>query len=213
MALPQNLVGWMEYTLRSLQGTRPRLLLHACCAPCSSAVLEQLTDYFEITILYYNPNIWPPEEYRRRADELQRFLAAAQHAGVTLVEDEYDPQEFYTAVQGLEHAPEKGDRCTVCYRLRMERAARYAKEHGYEWFTTTLSISPKKDAAKVNAIGSQLAQQYGLNHLTNDFKKRGGYNRSLALSDEYGLYRQDYCGCEFSARGAAKTAPPACPHD
>ena len=203
MALPQNLVGWMEYTLRSLQGTRPRLLLHACCAPCSSAVLEQLTEYFEITILYYNPNIWPPQEYRRRADELQRFLAEAQPLGVKLVEDTYDPQEFYTAVRGLEDAPEKGARCAVCYRLRMERAARYAKEHGYEWFTTTLSISPKKDAKLANAIGKALAEQYGLNHLPNDFKKRGGYSRSLALSEEYDLYRQEYCGCEFSARGSA----------
>lgn len=201
MALPQNLVGWMEYTLKQLAGTRPRLLLHACCAPCSSAVLEQLTEHFEITILYYNPNIWPPQEYRRRADELQRFLAAAKPLGVTLVEDVYDPQEFYTAVKGLEDAPEKGARCAVCYRLRMERAARYAKEHGYEWFATTLSISPKKDAALVNAIGRALEAQYGVKHLPNDFKKRNGYRRSLALSEEYGLYRQDYCGCEFSARG------------
>lgn len=203
MALPQNLVGWMEYTLRGLQGTRPRLLLHACCAPCSSAVLEQLTQHFEITILYYNPNIWPAQEYRRRADELQRFLTEARPLGVTLVEDTYDPQEFYSAVAGLEDAPEKGARCAVCYRLRMERAARYAKQHGYEWFTTTLSISPKKDAKLANAIGKALAEQYGLNHLPNDFKKRGGYSRSLALSEEYGLYRQEYCGCEFSARGNA----------
>lgn len=201
MALPQNLVGWMEYTLKQLAGTRPRLLLHACCAPCSSAVLEQLTKHFEITILYYNPNIWPPQEYRRRADELHRFLAAAKPLGVTLVEDVYDPQEFYTAVKGLEDAPEKGARCAVCYRLRMERAARYAREHGYEWFATTLSISPKKDAALVNAIGRALEAQYGVKHLPNDFKKRNGYRRSLALSEEYGLYRQDYCGCEFSARG------------
>ncbi|MBQ7859576.1 MAG: epoxyqueuosine reductase QueH [Faecalibacterium sp.] len=200
MALPQNLVGWMELTLKQLNGTRPTLLLHACCGPCSSAVLEQLCRHFRITILYYNPNIWPAEEYHRRYEELRRFLEQARPLDVTLVEDDYDPQQFYTAVKGLEAEPERGARCAVCYRLRMERAARYAKKHGYEWFTTTLSISPRKDAALVNAIGKALEQQYGVKHLPNDFKKRGGYSRSLALSDEYGLYRQDYCGCEFSAR-------------
>ncbi len=199
MALPQNLVGWMEYTLKQLNGARPRLLLHACCGPCSSAVLEQLCQYFEITILYYNPNIWPPEEYRRRADELARFVADAKPLGVTVIEDEYDPREFYAAVKGLEDAPERGARCAVCYRLRMERAARCARDQGFEWFTTTLSISPRKDASLVNAIGRALEAEYGVKHLPNDFKKRGGYRRSLELSEEYGLYRQDYCGCEFSA--------------
>jgi len=206
MALPQNLVGWMELTLKQLNGTRPTLLLHACCGPCSSAVLEQLCQYFRITILYYNPNIWPAEEYHRRWEELRRFVQQAHPQQVTLIEDEYDPQQFYAAVAGLEHEPERGARCAVCYRQRMERAARYAKAHGYEWFATTLSISPRKDAPLINAIGRALEAEYGVKHLPNDFKKRGGYSRSLALSEEYGLYRQDYCGCEFSARGSAAEA-------
>ena len=159
-----NFSQQMDEVLKTLGTSRPRLLLHACCGPCSSAVLERLCQYFDITVLYY------------------------------------DPQEFYTAVQGLEAEPERGGRCTVCYRLRMRRAAQYAKEHGFEWFTTTLSISPHKDARRINEIGQQLEEEFGVKHLPSDFKKHNGYLRSLQLSEEYGLYRQDYCGCEFSAR-------------
>ena len=133
-------------------------------------------------------------------EELKKFVAAAHPLGVTVVEDHYDPQEFYTAVQGLEQEPERGSRCTVCYRLRMRRAAQYAAEHGFDWFTTTLSISPHKDARRINEIGQQLEEEFGVKHLPSDFKKHNGYLRSLQLSEEYGLYRQDYCGCEFSAR-------------
>ena len=148
----------MEETIAALErdGQRPQLLLHACCGPCSSAVLEQLCQYFEITVLYYNPNTWPAEEYYRRGEELQKFVAAAHPLGVTVVEDTYDPQEFYSAVAGLENEPERGSRCTVCYRLRMRRAAQYASENGFDWFTTTLSISPHKDAARINQIGQEL---------------------------------------------------------
>ena len=167
-------------------------------------MLEVLCAHFQVTVLYYNPNIWPPEEYRRRADELASFLQRAHALDVKLVEEPYDPQEFYTAVQGLEQEPEKGGRCTVCYRLRMERAAQYAKAHGFVWFTTTLSVSPLKDPIRINQIGEELAAQYGLRHLPSEFKKRDGYKRSLELSREYGLYRQDYCGCEFSARARGK---------
>ena len=202
-----NYAQEMEQVLQRLDGSRPRLLLHACCGPCSSAVLERLCRYFEITVLYDNPNTWPAAEYRRRGDELARFAAQAHPEGVRIVEEPYDPQEFYAAVQGLENEPERGGRCTVCYRLRMERAARYARDHGFDWFTTTLSISPHKDAARINAIGQELAAQYGVPHLPSDFKKQNGYLRSLQLSEEYGLYRQDYCGCEFSAR--ARQAAPA----
>ncbi|MBQ5754148.1 MAG: epoxyqueuosine reductase QueH, partial [Oscillospiraceae bacterium] len=201
MANRPNYVQQMDALLAGLAGSRPRLLLHACCGPCSSAVLELLCRHFDVTVLYYNPNIWPAAEYRRRADELARFLAQARPLGATLVEDRYDPAEFYAAVQGLEAEPEKGSRCTVCYRLRMERAAQYAAQNGFEWFTTTLSISPLKDAVRLNQIGQELAEQYGLRHLTSEFKKRDGYKRSLELSAQYGLYRQAYCGCEFSARG------------
>ena len=197
-----NYAREMDKVLQSLEGRRPRLLLHACCGPCSSAVLEQLCPYFEITVLYYNPNIWPPAEYRRREDELERFVAEAHPLGVKVVEDRYDPQEFYDAARGLENEPERGARCTACYRLRMRRAAQYAAENGFDWFTTTLSISPHKDAARINQIGQELATAFGVPHLPSDFKKKNGYLRSLQLSDQYGLYRQDYCGCVFSARSA-----------
>lgn len=190
----------MDAVLASLGGSRPRLLLHACCGPCSSAVLEQLSQFFEITVLYYNPNTWPEAEYRRRGQELERFVAAAHPLGVKVVEDRYDPQEFYDAARGLENEPERGARCTACYRLRMRRAAQYAAENGFDWFTTTLSISPHKDAARINQIGQELAAEFGVPHLPSDFKKKNGYLRSLQLSDQYGLYRQDYCGCVFSAR-------------
>ena len=189
----------MEKVLRTLDGTRPKLLLHACCAPCSSATLERLSAHFDLTILYYNPNIYPPEEYHRREAELERY---DEQAGYHYPEVElpYDPQEFYSAVAGLEQEPERGNRCTVCYRLRMRRAAQYAQEHGFAWFTTTLSISPHKDARRINEIGQALEAEFGVKHLPSDFKKHNGYLRSLQLSEEYGLYRQDYCGCEFSAR-------------
>ena len=189
----------MEKVLRTLDGTRPKLLLHACCAPCSSATLERLSAHFDLTILYYNPNIYPPEEYHRREAELERFVEQAGYH-YPVVELPYDPQEFYSAVAGLENEPERGSRCTVCYRLRMRRAAQYAAEHGFDWFTTTLSISPHKDAARINAIGQELEAEFGVKHLPSDFKKHNGYLRSLQLSEQYGLYRQDYCGCEFSAK-------------
>ena len=189
----------MEKVLRTLDGTRPKLLLHACCAPCSSATLERLSAHFDLTILYYNPNIYPPEEYHRREAELERFVEQAGYH-YPVVELPYDPQEFYSAVAGLENEPERGGRCTVCYRLRMRRAAQYAAEHDFDWFTTTLSISPHKDAKRINAIGQELEAEFGVKHLPSDFKKHNGYLRSLQLSEQYGLYRQDYCGCEFSAK-------------
>ncbi len=194
----------MEGVLRALDeaGQRPRLLLHACCAPCSSATLERLAAHFDLTILYYNPNIYPPEEYRRRETELERFVRDAGYR-FPVVELPYDPQAFYAAVQGLEQEPEKGARCTVCYRLRLEQTARYAAQNGFAWFCTTLSISPLKDPVRINALGQELGAQYGVRFLPSEFRKKDGYKRSLQLSAEYGLYRQDYCGCVFSkqARG------------
>ena len=194
----------MEGVLRALDeaGQRPRLLLHACCAPCSSATLERLADHFDVTILYYNPNIYPPEEYRRRETELERVVRDAGYR-CPVVELPYDPPAFYAAVQGLEQEPEKGARCTVCYRLRLEQTARYAAQNGFAWFCTTLSISPLKDPVRINALGQELGAQYGVRFLPSEFRKKDGYKRSLQLSAEYGLYRQDYCGCVFSkqARG------------
>ena len=177
----------------------PRLLLHSCCAPCSSYVLEYLSEYFEITDFFYNPNIEPVEEYRHREEELSRLIRQMHPKHViTFAAGRYDPERFREAVRGLEHIPEGGERCFACYRLRMEEAASLAAKGGYDYFTTTLSISPLKNADKINEIGRELQQKYKVKHLPSDFKKKGGYLRSIVLSKEYGLYRQDYCGCVFS---------------
>lgn len=185
------------------RGLVPRLLLHSCCAPCSSYCLEYLARYFGITILYYNPNITNAEEYRKRVSEQRRLISELPvKNAVTFAEGEYTPEDFYAAVKGLEHVPEGGERCFKCYRLRLEYAARYAAEHGFDYFCTTLSISPLKNAAKLNEIGAELSGIYKVPWLPSDFKKKGGYQRSIELSREYGLYRQNYCGCEFSKRGA-----------
>lgn len=183
------------------RGRVPRLLLHACCAPCSSYCLEYLSRYFEITLLYYNPNITDAEEYLKRAEELKRLARELpMKNAVSVVSGDYDPESFYAAARGLEHVPEGGERCFKCYRLRLEYAARYAAEHAFDYYCTTLSISPLKNAAKLNEIGAELSEIYKVPWLPSDFKKRGGYLRSIELSREYGLYRQDYCGCEYSKR-------------
>lgn len=188
----------LDALISSLRNT-PRLLLHACCAPCSSYVLEYLSKHFEITVLYYNPNISPEEEFTKRAEELRRLISEMEFKNpVSLIVDEYDHGEFLKAVKGLEAAPEGGERCFVCYRLRLERAAKYASEHGFDYFCSTLSISPLKNAQKLNEIGAELSEIYSVSNLPNDFKKKGGYLRSIELSREYDLYRQNYCGCKFS---------------
>lgn len=180
-------------------GKVPTLLLHSCCAPCSSYVLEYLSQYFEITIFYYNPNIFPPEEYEKRVEEQKNLIdrLPAKHP-VHFREGRYLPEEFYHRVKGLERIPEGGERCFACYELRMREAAALARELGSDYFTTTLSISPLKNAAKINEIGEMLEAEYGVKHLPSDFKKKNGYKRSVELSAEYGLYRQDYCGCIYS---------------
>ena len=190
----------LDKLITALEGA-PRLLLHACCAPCSSYCLEYLSQYFSITVLYYNPNISPAEEFRKRAEELKRLVSEMPTKNpVSLEIDEYEPHEFLDAVKGLENEPEGGKRCFVCYRLRLERAAKYAAEHGFDYFCSTLSISPLKSAQKLNEIGGELSEIYKVQTLPNDFKKKGGYLRSIELSREYGLYRQNYCGCVFSKR-------------
>ena len=184
---------------------RPRLLLHVCCAPCSSYVLEYLTQYFDITALFYNPNISPKSEYDYRAEELCRLSNEMPLSyPITCRIEEYDPASFVTIAKGLEHEPEGGERCTACYRLRLTRTAQIAAAEGYDYFTTTLSISPLKDAVRLNTIGSELSTEYGIPYLYSDFKKREGYKRSIQLSAEYSLYRQDYCGCAFSKVEAEK---------
>ena len=180
----------------------PRLLLHSCCAPCSSYVLEYLSKYFEITVLYYNPNIFPKEEYTYRIEEQQRLITAMNDNGqghpISLIATDYEPEAFYEIAKGLEQEPEGGERCFRCYELRLREAANYAKKGAFDYFTTTLSISPLKNAAKLNEIGGKIAKEYDLAYLYSDFKKKNGYQRSVELSAIYNLYRQDYCGCVYS---------------
>lgn len=179
----------------------PTLLLHSCCAPCSSYVLEYLSNYFKITVLYYNPNIYPESEYSKRIIEQQTLISKMNTKyPVQFIAGNYDKEKFYEMARGLENVKEGGVRCFGCYELRLREAAETAKQGGYDYFTTTLSISPLKNAAKLNEIGLKLAEEYGVAYLTSDFKKKNGYKRSVELSAQYGLYRQDYCGCEFSMR-------------
>ena len=176
---------------------RPGLLLHACCAPCSSYVLEYLEKYFDITVFFYNPNISPESEYLHRVGEIKRLISE-MCPRVSFLEGKYEPKRFYEMAKGLENEPERGARCLKCYRLRLEEAAIAAKEQGSDYFTPTLSISPQKDSAVLNTIGKEVSGQYGVPYLFSDFKKRGGYKRSIELSAEYHLYRQNFCGCVFS---------------
>ena len=193
----------LDHIIDNLNGDVPSLLLHSCCAPCSSYCLEYLAQYFSITILYYNPNISPADEFIKRAEEQRRLVSQMPLKNpVRVVVDDYDPQEFYSAVKGLEHIPEGGERCFACYRLRLKRAAEFASENGFDYFCSTLSISPLKNCAKLNEIGEELSEIYAVKHLPSDFKKRNGYKRSIELSHEYSLYRQNYCGCAFSKREA-----------
>ncbi len=181
------------------------LFLHSCCAPCSSYVLEYLSQYMEITVFYYNPNISPEKEYQARVEEQKRLIAKQPHRyPVHFQAGKYIPQDFYQAVKGHETDREGGERCFICYELRLREAAKLAKEGGYDYFTTTLSISPLKNAAKLNEIGEKLSQEYDIPYLYSDFKKKNGYKRSIELSAEYKLYRQNYCGCVFSKREAGE---------
>lgn len=181
------------------QGVKPSLLLHICCAPCSSYVLEYLSEHFDITLFFYNPNITSENEYNYRIDEAKRLIAEMSLNGkVDFVSGRYDIQEFFTVAKGFENEPEGGERCFRCYELRLRETAENAKKNGFDYFTTTLSISPYKNAEKLNSIGSALSEEYGVKYLYSDFKKKNGYKRSIELSREFNLYRQDYCGCIYS---------------
>ncbi len=185
------------------EGKRPKLLLHSCCAPCSSYVFEYLNKYFEITAYFYNPNISSSDEFYKRSEELKRFSKEfPMENGVAVVIENYDHYEFLNLVYGKEDLKEGGLRCYDCYKLRLEKSAIYAKENDFEMFTTTLSISPHKNAQWLNEIGKELSDKYDICYLFSDFKKKNGYKRSCELSAEYNLYRQSFCGCEFSKRDA-----------
>lgn len=192
----------MEKIIEKLQGKRKRLFLHSCCAPCSSAVLERLQELFDITVFYYNPNISEWEEYRKRVEEQKRLIQAfneeRQNFPIHIIDGDYEPEVFYRMAKGLEKCPEGGERCFGCYRLRLDKTAQEAKRGEYDYFTTTLTISPLKNARKLNEIGEELAEKYEVAFLTSDFKKKEGYKRSIELSKEHNLYRQNFCGCAFS---------------
>ena len=193
----------LEKLLAQLEAEQrvPALLIHSCCAPCSSYVLEYLSEYFKITVFYYNPNIYPESEYTKRIAEQQKLIRDMEFRyPVSFLAGKYDKEKFYEMAAGMEDLKEGGARCMKCYELRLSEAARQAVAGGFDYFTTTLSISPMKNAQKLNEIGLRVGKEYGVKYLVSDFKKKNGYKRSIELSKEYGLYRQDYCGCEFSMR-------------
>lgn len=188
-----------------MQIVKEKLLLHVCCAPCSSHVLELLSEQYDITVYFYNPNITKESEYGKRIEELKRFVSEAPFArNVRVIEESYAPDDFFEMAKGLEQEPERGARCYKCYEQRMRKTALYAKKYGYDLFTTTLSISPHKNAAWLNEIGERLGAEYDIAYMYSDFKKKNGYARSIELSKEYNLYRQNYCGCVFSEAEANK---------
>ena len=180
-----------------------RLFLHSCCAPCSSYVLEYLSAFFSITVFYYNPNISVEEEYRHRMEEQKRFIEEfnqknQDHFPISFLEGNHEPETYFSRVRGYEQAPEGGERCRNCFELRLEETARQASQQGYDYFCTTLTISPLKNADVINTIGESLAKKWNISFLPADFKKKNGYKRSIEMSREYNLYRQDFCGCVFS---------------
>lgn len=192
-----NYQKMLDSVINKLGENKPSLLLHACCAPCSSYVLEYLNKYFDITLYFYNPNIYPFEEFVFRADELKR-LVDEMGLDVKTVVEEYDSESFEKVAKGYEDFPEGLTRCENCYKLRLEKSVKYAKKNNFDYVTTTLTISPHKNADKLNEIGGRLAEEYGVCYLFSDFKKKEGYKRSCQLSQEYNLYRQNYCGCKYS---------------
>ncbi len=198
--MSMDLSGMCERTLESLssEGLRPRLLLHACCAPCSSYVTEYLEPYFDLTLFFYNPNISPKEEFLKRYSELLKFVEKRFNGSIAVICPPWDPDEYLSAVRGFEDIPEGGERCRICYSLRLEATARAACEGDFPFFCTTLSVSPYKNAVSLYEIGSRIGDEFGVKYLPSDFKKKDGYKRSIELSREYGLYRQNFCGCSFS---------------
>lgn len=197
----------MEAEIEALMGSRPTLLLHSCCGPCSSAVIERLCQHFQVTVYYYNPNIEPEAEYRHRLAEQERLLKLLP-GDVHMLSCNYDHAAFAAFAEEMAQEPEGGKRCLRCFELRLRKTAQAAAEQGYAYFTTTLSVSPHKNAEILNQIGQAAGEKYGVKYLMADFKKKNGYLRSLQLSREYGLYRQDYCGCLYSKRPEPMDAEP-----
>ncbi len=193
----ENYAKLLEDIINNL-GYKPKLLLHSCCAPCSSYVIDYLHDYFNITIFYYNPNIYPQEEYEKRKEEQIRFIK--NYSDVSFMDCDYDNDLYNDIVSGLEDEPERGKRCTKCFELRLGKTADMAKENNFDYFCSTLTVSPYKNSKLINEIGNDLSLKYGIKWLYSDFKKNDGYKKSIMFSREYNLYRQDYCGCIYSKR-------------
>lgn len=179
---------------------KPGILLHSCCGPCSSSVLELLSKYFDVTVLWYNPNLYPEAEYDKRLETQKQLIDAIAEDGVQakLLIEPWRSEDYFSRIKGLENEPEEGKRCLECFKIRLEETARIASERGFEWFCTTLTVSSRKDAVAINAIGREAEAKYGVKWLPSEFKKREGNHRSIILSEKYGLYRQEYCGCVFS---------------
>ena len=177
---------------------RPKVLLHSCCGPCSTTVIDFLVKYFDVTVFYYNPNIEPKEEYEKRKKEQIRFIKEYNNDKVNMIDSEYENDKFAKLTKGLENEPEGGARCAVCFKIRLEKTAQKAKAEGYDYFATTLTVSPYKNCDTINKIGYVLEKQYGVKYLCGDFKKEEGYKKSINFSKEYNLYRQDYCGCHYA---------------
>ena len=196
--MKENYSELCENTLKNIN-EKKTLLLHSCCAPCSSYVITYLTNYFDITILYYNPNIYPYEEYTKRKNEQIKLIKKIKSKNtINILDCDYDNDLYNEQIKGLENEPERGNRCTICYQMRIEKTAVLAKKNNYDFFCTTLSVSPYKNSILINKIGKELEQKYNINWLYSDFKKKDGYKKSIELSKKYNLYRQNYCGCVFS---------------
>ena len=196
----ENFFRKFDKTVAEFEGEMPKILLHSCCGPCSSSVLELLAKYFEVTVLWYNPNLYPEAEYEKRLDTQKQLIDAIGTDGVkaSLLVEPWRSEDYFSRIKGLENEPEEGKRCLECFKIRLDETARIAAERGFEWFCTTLTVSSRKDAVAINAIGREAAAKYGVKWLPSEFRKREGNHRSIILSEKYGLYRQEYCGCVFS---------------
>ena len=196
----ENFFRKFDKTVEQFGDTKPKILLHSCCGPCSSSVLELLAKYFEVTVLWYNPNLYPEAEYEKRLATQKQLIEAIGNDGVKakLLVEPWRSEDYFSRIKGLENEPEEGKRCLECFKLRLDETARIAAERGFEWFCTTLTVSSRKDAVAINAIGREAAAKYGVKWLPSEFRKREGNHRSIILSEKYGLYRQEYCGCVFS---------------
>ena len=196
----ENFFRKFDKTVEQFGDTKPEILLHSCCGPCSSSVLELLAKYFDVTVLWYNPNLYPEAEYEKRLDTQKQLIDAIGTDGVkaSLLVEQWRSEDYFSRIKGLENEPEEGKRCLECFKIRLDETARIAAERGFEWFCTTLTVSSRKDAVAINAIGREAAAKYGVKWLPSEFRKREGNHRSIILSEKYGLYRQEYCGCVFS---------------